>query len=215
MNIGEIIKNYRLSKGISQRDFAKLVNCSNSYIAMLEKNINYKTKKNISPTIEIVNNIAQAMGYNLDDFLKLLDDNQPIIVNTKKSTTIIVYGTIPAGIPIEMIEDIIDTEEITEDMLRGDKEYFGLKIKGDSMYPEYLNGDIIILEKVADAESGSDCVVMVNGNEGTFKRIYKTESGLILQPLNSSYEPLNFTKEDLERLPVKIIGKVVELRRKK
>lgn len=215
MNIGEIIKNYRLSKGISQRDFAKLVNCSNSYIAMLEKNINYKTKKNISPTIEIVNNIAQAMGYNLDDFLKLLDDNQPIIVNTKKSTTINVYGTIPAGIPIEMIEDIIDTEEITEDMLRGDKEYFGLKIKGDSMYPEYLNGDIIILEKVADAESGSDCVVMVNGNEGTFKRIYKTESGLILQPLNSSYEPLNFTKEDLERLPVKIIGKVVELRRKK
>ena len=215
MNIGEIIKNYRVSKGISQRDFAKLSKCSNSYIAMLEKNINYKTKKNISPTIEIINNIAQAMGYTLDDFLKLLDDSQPIIVNTKKSTTINVYGTIPAGIPMECIEDIVDTEEITEDMLKGDREYFGLKIKGDSMYPEYLDGDIIILEKVADAESGSDCVVMVNGEDGTFKRIYKTESGLILQPLNSTYQPLNFTNDEIIKLPVKIIGKVVELRRKK
>ena len=174
-----------------------------------------KTKKNISPTIEIINNIAQAMGYNLDDFLKLLDDNQPIVVNTKKSTTINVYGTIPAGIPMECIEDIVDTEEITEDMLKGDREYFGLKIKGDSMYPEYLDGDIIILEKVADAESGSDCVVMVNGEDGTFKRIYKTESGLILQPLNSTYQPLNFTNEEIIKLPVRIIGKVVELRRKK
>ena len=68
----------------------------------------------------------------------------------------------PLGIPIECIEDIIDTEEIPADMLRGGKQYFGLKIKGNSMSPEYREGDVIILEKVEDCESGDECVIMVN-----------------------------------------------------
>lgn len=82
-----------------------------------------------------------------------------------KSAVVFVYGTIPAGIPMECIEDIIDTEEISADMLKGGKEYFGLRIKGDSMEPEYLDGDTIILQKQDDCESGDDCVVMVNGSE--------------------------------------------------
>ncbi len=202
-DISKYLKDLRESKGLSTRQVSYLTGISNGFISLIERG------KRV-PSEDVLKALAKAYNVDYIDLFKRAN----ILANVNK-TTINVYGTIPAGIPIEMIEDIIDTEEITEDMLRGDKEYFGLKIKGDSMYPEYLNGDIIILEKVADAESGSDCVVMVNGNEGTFKRIYKTESGLILQPLNSSYEPLNFTKEDLERLPVKIIGKVVELRRKK
>ena len=63
---------------------------------------------------------------------------------------------------MECIEDIIGTEEITANMLKGGKQYFGLKVKGDSMYPEYLDGDILILQKQDDCESGNDCVVMVN-----------------------------------------------------
>lgn len=132
-----------------------------------------------------------------------------------KSAVVFVYGTIPAGIPMECIEDIIDTEEISADMLKGDKQYFGLKIKGNSMYPEYLDGDTIILQKVDDCESGQDCVVMVNGNDGTFKRVFKNETGIILQPLNPEFQPLIYTNEQIKSLPVRVIGKVVELRRKK
>ena len=93
------------------------------------------------------------------------------------------------------------------------------------MEPDYLDGDTIILEKVEDCESGTDCVVMVNGNDGTFKRVIKNEENqtIRLQPLNTSldengmplYEPITFTKEQIKSLPVRIIGKVVELRRKK
>lgn len=136
-------------------------------------------------------------------------------MKSSNSAVVLVYGTIPAGIPMEMIEDIIDTEEIDAKMLKGGKEYFGLKIKGNSMYPEYLDGDIIILEKVDNCESGQDCVVMVNGNDGTFKRVFKNENGVILQPLNSEFQPMVYTNEQIEKLPVKVIGKVVELRRKK
>lgn len=116
---------------------------------------------------------------------------------------------------MECIEDIIDTEEISADMLKGGKQYFGLKVKGNSMFPEYLDGDTLILLKQDDCESGDDCVVMVNGNDGTFKRVIKNETGIILQPLNAEYQPMIYTNEQIEKLPVKIIGKVVELRRKK
>lgn len=132
-----------------------------------------------------------------------------------RSAVVFVYGIIPAGIPMECIEDVIDTEEISTDMLKGGKQYFGLKIKGNSMAPEYLDGDTIILEKVDDCESGQDCVVMVNGNDGTFKRVFKNETGIILQPLNPEFQPLIYTNDQIKTLPVIVIGKVVELRRKK
>ena len=92
---------------------------------------------------------------------------------------------------MECIEDIIDTEEIPVDMLKGGKQYFGLKVKGNSMNPEYLDGDTLILLKQNDCESGDDCVVMVNGND------------------------ITFTKKQIENLTVKIIGVVDEIRRKK
>ena len=132
-----------------------------------------------------------------------------------KSAVVFVYGSIPAGIPMECIEDIIDTEEIPVDMLNGGKQYFGLKVKGNSMEPEYLDGDTLILEKADDCESGDDCVVMVNGNDGTFKRVIKNKDGIILQPLNAEYIPFVFTNEQIESLPVRVIGIVVEIRRKR
>ena len=132
-----------------------------------------------------------------------------------KSAVVFVYGSIPAGIPMECIEDIIDTEEIPVDMLKGGKQYFGLKVKGNSMEPEYLDGDTLILEKADDCESGDDCVVMVNGDDGTFKRVIKNKDGIILQPLNAEYIPFVFTNEQIESLPVRVIGIVVEIRRKR
>lgn len=152
------------------------------------------------------------MGY---DVPMKIDKSFEKVELSKDTAVVLVYGTIPAGIPLECIEDIIGIEEISSDWLKGGKEYFGLKIKGDSMSPEYLENDIIILEKVPDCESGNDCVVTINGNDGTFKRVFKNENSIILQPLNNSYQPLIYTNEQIENLPVKIIGKVVQLRRNK
>ena len=143
------------------------------------------------------------------------DNKHEVATNLRSSAVVLVYGTIPAGIPMECIEDIIDTEEISTDMLKGGKQYFGLKIKGNSMFPEYLDGDTIILEKVDDVESGTDACIMVNGNDGTFKRVFKNENGIILQPLNNEFQPMVYSNEQIKNLPVKVIGKVVELRRKK
>ena len=131
------------------------------------------------------------------------------------ASKILVYGSIPAGIPMEMIEDIIDTEEISASLVKSGKQYFGLRIKGNSMEDKYKDGDIVIFEKTENCENGQDCVVMVNGYDGTFKRVYKNEYGITLQPLNIDlYSPLSFSNEQIENLPVKIIGVAREIRRK-
>lgn len=126
-----------------------------------------------------------------------------------------VYGTIPAGIPVEAIEDVVDTEEIPTAWLQGDREYFALRIKGDSMYPQYLEGDIVIFRKTSTCETGDDCVVYVNGQDATLKRIKRYEDGsLSLCPLNTSYSPCTFTAKQVQELPITIGGVAVELRRK-
>lgn len=168
---------------------------------------------NIYPRIDKIEILANYFDIKKSE---LVENKEKIDKKTNNnSAVVLIYGTIPAGIPMEMIEDIIDTEEISTDMLKGGKQYFGLKIKGNSMFPEYLDGDTIILEKVDDVESGTDACVMVNGNDGTFKRVFKNENGIILQPLNPEFQPMIYTNEQIEKLPIKVIGKVVELRRKK
>ena len=167
---------------------------------------------NIYPRIDKIQLLANYFGIQKSDLVESKSNDQIIQSN---SALVFVYDTIPAGIPMECIEDIMDTEEISADMLRGGKQYFGLRVKGNSMEPEYLEGDTLILEKVDDCESGDDCVVMVNGNDGTFKRVFKNENGIILQPLNPSYSPMVYTNEQIENLPIRILGVVVEFRRKK
>lgn len=167
---------------------------------------------NIYPRIDKIEMLANYFDIKKSDLVESKSNEQGNGIN---SAIVFVYGTIPAGIPMECIEDILDTEEISADMLKGGKQYFGLKIKGDSMEPDYLDGDVIIFQKQDDCENGDDCVVMVNGNDGTFKRVFKNENGIILQPLNNKYQPMIYSNEQIETLPVKILGVFEELRRKK
>lgn len=126
-----------------------------------------------------------------------------------------VLGTIPAGVPLEAIEDILDWEELPPEMGRGGKEYFGLQVKGDSMYPDFLDGDVVILQKLPCCESGDVCAVFVNGYEATLKKVKLDEDGSVtLKPRNPEYPPRTYTPQEVAELPVSIAGVVVELRRK-
>ena len=124
-----------------------------------------------------------------------------------------VLGRVAAGTPIEAVEDILDYEEI-DAQTAGRGEHFALKIKGDSMEPRIKDGDVVIVRKQDDCESGDTAVVLVNGDEATVKRIKKEPAGLMLIPSNPAYEPKFYSKDEIAALPVKIIGKVVELRAK-
>lgn len=136
------------------------------------------------------------------------------IRSPKKGCKIPVLGKVIAGIPIEAIEEVIDYEEITEQMAHtGD--FFALQIKGDSMEPQMSENDVVIVRKQEDLDSGQIGIVLVNGDEATVKKVVKKENGIMLVPFNSDkYEPWFYDQYDIETKPVKIIGRVVELRKK-
>lgn len=130
-----------------------------------------------------------------------------------KFVRIPVYGDVAAGIPMEAIENIIDYEEISAE-LASTGEFFGLRIKGNSMEPKISEGDVVIVRKQDNADTGDIVIVMVNGDSATCKRLKKDFSGIFLISNNTAYDPMFYSNEDIENKPVRIIGKVVELRAK-
>lgn len=130
-----------------------------------------------------------------------------------KGVRIPVVGRVIAGIPIEALEEIIDYEEISEQMARSG-DYFALQIQGDSMEPRMYEGDVVIVRKQEEINSGEIAIVLVNGDEATVKRVRILDNGIMMIPFNSKYVPWTYTAEECETLPVRIIGKVVECRQK-
>lgn len=138
---------------------------------------------------------------------------EQFIPHTCSGVSINVFDKVAAGIPISAIEDIIDTEELTPEMAATGK-FFGLQIKGDSMLPTICSGDTVIVRQQDDAESGDIVIATINGDEATCRRLRKYRDGLELIANNPSYVPMEFTDQEIEEKPVRILGKVVELRRK-
>ena len=193
------LKNVRLLKKLTQQEVANALNIS------VQAYSHYETGRR-EPDFNTLTRLANFFNVTTDYLLgKDIKDNN-------KGVKIPVLGVVPAGVPIEAIEEILEYEEITPEMAKSG-EYFGLKVKGDSMSPNILEGDILIVRKQEDANSGDICDVMVNGDDATVKKIKKDPKGLTLIPNNPAYDVTYFTNEEIVSIPVRIIGKVVESRR--
>ncbi len=155
---------------------------------------------------ESLRKLAKYFGVTVD---YLLGSDAP----ARAGVRIPVYAAVAAGIPIEAIEDIVDYEEI-DAALAATGDFFGLRIKGDSMEPRMREGDVVIVRKQEDADNGDIAIVLVNGNEATVKKIKKEPSGISLIPNNPAHDIQYYSAADIASLPVRIIGKVVELRAK-
>ena len=214
MYVGELIKEYRKNHNLSMQDFANISGISKAYIGVLEKIYNPKTKEPVAPTLEKMKAIASAMGMSLDEMLKALNTNQPVVVSSKpqpaRGVRIPVLGRVVAGIPLEAITDIIDYEEIPAQMAKS-----GTQVKGRSMEPTLHEGDVVIVRQQPEVENGEIAIVLVNGNDATVKEVKEGPDGLTLIGHNVGvYSPHFYTREQMQGLPIRIIGKVVELRRK-
>ena len=161
-----------------------------------------------TPKMPKIDMLCAYFGINRSDLME--PHNEPL---KRPATRIPVLGRVAAGIPIDAIEDILDWEELTPAMaITG--QFFGLKVKGDSMLPRIADGDVVIVRSQPDAESGDVVIVQVDGHEATCKRLSKHSSGISLISFNPAYDPIVYTNEQIESLPVTIIGRVVENRQK-
>ena len=207
----ERLRKLRRERNLTQTELANSLNVSNGTIAMWE------TEKR-QPDLNMVNKIASFFNVSVDYLMgreQKVDSNVRGVQMERNTVRIPVYGTIPAGIPIEMIEDsyIEGFEDISADLLRGNNKYFALRVKGNSMLPKFEDGDILILKQTEDCENGAFCAISINNAECTFKKVIKKMNGLTLMPLNPDYEPMFFTNKEIAELPVTILGVVKEVRR--
>ena len=191
-------------KGISYAELDKRTSYTRSTLQR------YFTDPNKEITVEMIQELAPIFEV---DAKWLAGWSESKEKKSIKAHRIPVYGKVAAGLPIEMVEDIIDYEEIPATW--GDaSDYFCLQIKGDSMKPKIEEGDVVVVHKQADADTGSVVIASINGEEATCKKLRKTDNGIFLMPTNNDYEPMFFSNGEIESLPVKILGKVIELRAK-
>lgn len=166
------------------------------------------------PSTDKALKIANYFDVSVDYLLGISDTKQSKADKNNNKISVPVLGYVAAGIPIEEISDILDYEELSTDDFNPDYNYFGLKIKGDSMQPRIQRGDVVIVRQQNDIENGEIAIVRVNGGEATCKQVKKHSDGITLASFNPAYEPMFFPWSEVESKPISIIGKVVELRAK-
>jgi len=199
VNLGEKIKNRRLELDLTLEEVGNIVGVSKSTVMKWETGYIENMRR------DKIALLAKALHVSPLWIMGLEEENE-----YNNSIMIPVYGSIPAGIPLEAIEDIQGHEDIPVNWLKGDKKYIALKVKGDSMYPKYLDGDTVIIQLQPDCESGQDCACYVNGFNATLKTVIKHINKIELKPINPNYPPKTFKHPG----EVTILGIVKELRRK-
>lgn len=193
------LKRLRIGCKMSQKELASKLFVSQQAVGKWERG-------EATPNPETIARLAEIFSVTADELI-----GRP--PQAQKGIRIPVLGDVAAGVPIEAVTDIVDYEEI-DSAMAASGEHFGLRIKGSSMEPRMVEGDVVIVRKQDTAETGDTVVVLVNGDSATVKKIKFTPAGIYLIPTNPSHEVQFYSPQDVEQLPVRVIGKVVELRAK-
>ena len=205
------IKALREGKGKQQKDLAIDLNVTQPTVSDWESGRKIPSAKNSAM-------LADYFGVSIDYLLGRTEYRAdpgytPLTPATPGAKWIPVLGKVAAGKPIEAITDIIDYEDIPAEMAKNG-DYFALRIRGDSMEPKISDGDVVVVRKQPDVDSGQIAIVIVNGSDATCKKIMKYDRSIALVSLNPMYQPVYYTDEDVNTLPVTIIGRAVEIRAK-
>ena len=201
IELGRYLKTIREQLGYSTYDVNKLCDISPSYLSLLE---NGKRK----PSAIILKKLAPIYNLNYLDlyekagYIDLIEDEKKDKYVTAEQwqdidelgnpiSHIPLIGAVKAGYNYLAQENWIGTVDVEKSLVGDGKDYFALKVKGDSMAPVFVEDDIVIIKKQNDCENNEYAVVIINGDEGTLKKIKKTDNGIILQPLNPAYRSRN------------------------
>ena len=215
-DLGKYLKKLRNNKYLSLREVNHITDISYSHLNMIENG-----KRNVTPALLRVLADLYCVDY-LDlyekaGYIDLIEDEKKNKYKIDKLgnpvTSIPILGTVKAGYDYLAQENWVGTIDVETSLVGNGDEYFALKVHGDSMSPVLIEDDIVIIKKKNDFENGDIFVAIINGNEATIKKGKKSDNSILLQPLNTNYEPLIFTKEEMKTIPVTIIGIVRQLKR--
>ena len=205
MEFGERLRRLRLQNNMTLDDIAKYLGVQRPAIYKYEHGLIKNPRRSTILKLAKMFNVSPAYLLGIDG-----SNATP----TQTAVKIPVLGTVVAGIPMETVENIIGYEEVAQAMA-AQGELFALRVEEHSMEPRICEGDVVIVRKQPDVESGDIAIVLVDGSRATVKRVKKTEDGITLIANNvDMYAPHFYTNREIQKLPVQVIGKVVELRGK-
>ena len=218
MKLSEIIKKYRESHNMSQRQLGAQCGLSTGYISLIEKEVNPQTGKRMVPSLPVMNKLASGMGVTLDDLLSMCDDMDVTlsdkgilspaslpanILPLPKMKKVPLVGEIACGTPI-LAEQNVDAFLSMPDGVNAD---FCLRCKGDSMInARIFDGDIVYIRQQETVEHGEIAAVLID-NEATLKRVYLYDDRIVLEAENPQYRPKSYWGEDMNA--VRILGRAV------
>ncbi len=229
--LGKYLRDIREQLGYSIYDVNKLCDISPSYLSLMENgkrkpsaiilkkiapiySLNYLDLYEKAGYIDLINDEKYiSTGTTPDNIYDQLKNIGTMYISNTEMVKIPVLGVVKAGYDYLAQENWIGTIDVEKNIVNDGSEYFALKVVGDSMSPILIQDDIVVIKKQNDFENGDIVVAIVNGNEATIKKGKKTDSSITLQPLNTAYDPLVFTYDEVKSIPVTIVGIVKQLKR--
>jgi repressor LexA len=201
--IGDNIKRLRKSFGMTQMQLADKLGVSNKTVSSWEAGEGAKV-----PRMDVIEKMSALFGITK---AAIIDGEQSSVgfLPTGSFFPIQIAGAVRAGYGGVAFEEYGDTEVAD---VKNPEDYVYFRVTGDSMAPAINDGDLALVRKQQDVDSGQIAVVVVNGEEGTIKRVVKGSGSIALQPFNHAYETRVFTGPDANE--VRIAGLVVETKRK-
>ena len=206
-NIGDILKKRRIEMQLTQEEVANRVGVKKATVSRWESGAIG------SMAADKIIKLSEVLHISSMTLISFDGNVVPVKFSNERLVTISVLGSVPAGVPLEAIEDKIGEIGIPEGWIGCGKQYIGLRVDGDSMFPKYFDGDIVIVQLADDCDSGKDAVVFVNGYDATLKTLIKNEDGSItLQPINTNYSPKTYGPSAIDET-VRVFGVVKQVRR--
>lgn len=200
--IARNINNLLQEKNLTQKELARKVKCA-------ESTISYLRKGERTPSMEMVDRVATALGVSRAELITDRDEEHPKpsnLVPMPEMVRLPVVGKIACGTPTLAQENI-------ETYYQAPKEWRAnmfLTCQGNSMEPLIKDGDMVAIREQQDAETDEIVAIMeLDGGDGfaTLKKLKKRPGRIELWPLNPDYEPIVYLKEEINRL--QIIGLAV------
>lgn len=227
MRLSELIRQYRLEHGLSQRQFAaKCDGITNGYISMLENEANPHTGKPSTPSLEKLSAIARGMGLSLSELVTRADDldinipaSAPSAVSIPHRDTrpysparsmVAIVGSVRCGPGGALAFADLQGAEMAD--VPDPSEYFYLRAVGDSMEPRIFADDLVLIHAQPEVCSGDLAVVIIDEEEGVLKKWVERDAAIVLQSFNPEYPPRIFIGSEKARL--RVAGKAVQLIRK-
>ena len=206
LSIGHNIKDLRLQHNLSQKEFAAIAGVSDKAVSTWENGTKI-------PRMGAIQKIADHFGLLKSAIIEPSIDhqNQPVIYASYK---IPVLNKASAKIPPHNSKEIISYESLNDTYRNDGYSYFALRMQGHSMEPTIMDGDTIIIRQQDTVDNGQIAVLSINGEDSTIKEVKNSDDGITLIGHNAAiYTPQFYSHQDIKKLPLMIIGRVIEIRR--